>query len=249
MRGTGVVGGYWGSGDDEGVLMEEDEVDVEVRCHALTPDTSAHAAQASRRSGGGYGSGSDTQSEGGNTSSSGRSSGGSSVSLGTTTRDKLASRQSSRQSNLNNNNNTTTTTTTTTTSLGPQRRGKRRRTGISARERNLRRLESNERERMRMHSLNTAFQDLREVIPHVKMDRKLSKIETLTLAKHYIMALTNTVCEMRGDEKPYKFLDAYRNQEGKEGSGEEKDSEEEEEDEEEEEEEEAEVNNNVVMSE
>ncbi|MPC45391.1 Protein dimmed [Portunus trituberculatus] len=48
------------------------------------------------------------------------------------------------------------------------------------------------------------LKELREVIPHVKMDRRLSKIETLTLAKHYIMALTNTVCDMRGDEKPYK---------------------------------------------
>lgn len=49
------------------------------------------------------------------------------------------------------------------------------------RDRNSRRLESNERERMRMHSLNDAFQALREVIPHVSMERKLSKIETLTL--------------------------------------------------------------------
>lgn len=47
------------------------------------------------------------------------------------------------------------------------------------------------------------FQQLREVIPHVKMERKLSKIETLTLAKNYIMALTNTICEIRGEEKPY----------------------------------------------
>ena len=62
----------------------------------------------------------------------------------------------------------------------------------------MRRLESNERERMRMHSLNDAFQALREVIPHVRLERKLSKIETLTLAKNYIMALTNVVCEMRG---------------------------------------------------
>ncbi|KAG8231444.1 hypothetical protein J437_LFUL000161 [Ladona fulva] len=36
--------------------------------------------------------------------------------------------------------------------------GRRRKTGLSARERNLRRLESNERERMRMHSLNDAFE-------------------------------------------------------------------------------------------
>jgi class B basic helix-loop-helix protein 8 len=41
------------------------------------------------------------------------------------------------------------------------------------------------------------------VIPHVKMERKLSKIETLTLAKNYIMALTNVICDMRGEEKPY----------------------------------------------
>lgn len=100
---------------------------------------------------------------------------------------------------------------------------RRRKTCISARERNLRRLESNERERMRMHSLNDAFevkptflkshfllltktnplQQLREVIPHIKMERKLSKIETLTLAKNYIMALTNVICEMRGEEKHY----------------------------------------------
>lgn len=60
---------------------------------------------------------------------------------------------------------------------------------------------------MRMHSLNDAFEQLREVIPHVKMERKLSKIETLTLAKNYIMALTNVICEMRGEEKPYTFLD------------------------------------------
>lgn len=49
----------------------------------------------------------------------------------------------------------------------------------------------------------STFQQLREVIPHVKMERKLSKIETLTLAKNYIMALTNVICEMRGEEKPY----------------------------------------------
>lgn len=47
------------------------------------------------------------------------------------------------------------------------------------------------------------LQQLREVIPHIKMERKLSKIETLTLAKNYIMALTNVICEMRGEEKHY----------------------------------------------
>jgi len=57
-----------------------------------------------------------------------------------------------------------------------------------------------------MHSLNDAFQDLREVIPHVRRGRRLSKIETLTLAKNYIKALTNVVCEMRGERVPYEDL-------------------------------------------
>ncbi|XP_034831017.1 class A basic helix-loop-helix protein 15 [Maniola hyperantus] len=92
---------------------------------------------------------------------------------------------------------------TTSGSSGP---GRRRRCGISARERNLRRLESNERERMRMHSLNRAFEDLRRVIPHVKKDnRSLSKIETLTLAKNYVKALTNAICTMRGEVSRYQF--------------------------------------------
>lgn len=77
-------------------------------------------------------------------------------------------------------------------------RRKANQTGLNPRERNIRRLESNERERMRMHSLNDAFQALREVIPHVRLERKLSKIETLTLAKNYIVALTSHICDMRG---------------------------------------------------
>lgn len=104
-----------------------------------------------------------------------------------------------------------TSSTTDMTDDGEQRKMKspkksaKRRKGFNARERNLRRLESNERERQRMHSLNDAFGALREVIPHIKLDRKLSKIETLTLAKNYIKALTNVICEMRGEKTPYSF--------------------------------------------
>ncbi|KPJ08154.1 Class A basic helix-loop-helix protein 15 [Papilio machaon] len=72
----------------------------------------------------------------------------------------------------------------------------RRRRGYSARERNLRRLESNERERMRMHSLNL---------------RSLSKIETLTLAKNYVKALTNAICTIRGEGNHYLFTSADDN--------------------------------------
>lgn len=38
----------------------------------------------------------------------------------------------------------------------------------------------------------------------MKKERRLSKIETLTLAKNYIMALTNVICDMRGEESPYE---------------------------------------------
>ncbi|EDX05734.1 protein dimmed [Drosophila simulans] len=77
---------------------------------------------------------------------------------------------------------------------------RRRKGALNAKERNMRRLESNERERMRMHSLNDAFQSLREVIPHVEMERRLSKIETLTLAKNYIINLTHIILSKRNEE-------------------------------------------------
>lgn len=37
------------------------------------------------------------------------------------------------------------------------------------------------------------------MIPHIKKDRRLSKIETLTLAKNYITALTNVIVQIRSD--------------------------------------------------
>ncbi|XP_065707126.2 class A basic helix-loop-helix protein 15 [Patagioenas fasciata] len=72
----------------------------------------------------------------------------------------------------------------------------------SNRDRRLRRLESNERERQRMHKLNNAFQALREVIPHVRAENKLSKIETLTLAKNYIKSLTSIILSMSNGHFP-----------------------------------------------
>jgi class B basic helix-loop-helix protein 4/5 len=51
------------------------------------------------------------------------------------------------------------------------------------------RLSINARERRRMHDLNDALDDLRQVIPyaHSPSVRKLSKIATLLLAKNYIL--------------------------------------------------------------
>lgn len=58
-------------------------------------------------------------------------------------------------------------TTTTRTSRGRSTTNSRRRKGqLNAKERNLRRLESNERERMRMHSLNDAFQVCHNIVLH-----------------------------------------------------------------------------------
>lgn len=79
--------------------------------------------------------------------------------------------------------------------------------GTSGRERALRRLASNERERQRMHALNDAFDGLRDVIPLIDVTgaagRRPSKIETLTLAKNYIKSLTNVICEMRHEPARY----------------------------------------------
>lgn len=52
-----------------------------------------------------------------------------------------------------------------------------------------RRLAANARERRRMNSLNDAFDRLREVVPSLGNDRKLSKFETLQMAQTYINAL------------------------------------------------------------
>jgi hypothetical protein len=55
--------------------------------------------------------------------------------------------------------------------------------------RKKRRLAANARERRRMNSLNDAFDRLREVVPSLGNDRKLSKFETLQMAQTYIGAL------------------------------------------------------------
>jgi hypothetical protein len=63
------------------------------------------------------------------------------------------------------------------TSVSPTPGSARRRKGVlNAKERNLRRLESNERERMRMHSLNDAFQV-------IKLNFFLKKLKIINLRK------------------------------------------------------------------
>lgn len=52
-----------------------------------------------------------------------------------------------------------------------------------------RRVAANARERRRMNSLNDAFDRLRDTVPSLGNDRKLSKFETLQMAQTYISAL------------------------------------------------------------
>ncbi|NWS09534.1 NDF2 factor, partial [Mystacornis crossleyi] len=74
----------------------------------------------------------------------------------------------------------------------PKKRGPKKRKMTKARlERSkLRRQKANARERNRMHDLNAALDNLRKVVPCYSKTQKLSKIETLRLAKNYIWALS-----------------------------------------------------------
>ncbi|XP_078085348.1 neurogenic differentiation factor 1 [Mustelus asterias] len=74
----------------------------------------------------------------------------------------------------------------------PKRRGPKKKKMTKARlERfKMRRMKANARERNRMHGLNAALDSLRKVVPCYSKTQKLSKIETLRLAKNYIWALS-----------------------------------------------------------
>lgn len=67
-----------------------------------------------------------------------------------------------------------------------------------------RRNTANKKERRRTQSINNAFADLRDCIPNVPADTKLSKIKTLRLAASYIGHLM-TVLESDDGEEPQTF--------------------------------------------
>ncbi|CAN9500082.1 unnamed protein product [Ophioblennius macclurei] len=72
-------------------------------------------------------------------------------------------------------------------------------------QRGRRRMKANDRERHRMHNLNSALDALRSILPALPEDAKLTKIETLRFARNYIWALTET---LRMNEPPYGGGDA-----------------------------------------
>ena len=71
----------------------------------------------------------------------------------------------------------------------PKRRGPKKKKMTPARVVKLkqRRVKANTRERSRMHGLNVSLDLLRKVVPCYSTNQKLSKIETLRLAKNYIV--------------------------------------------------------------
>ncbi|EAA12716.2 AGAP007822-PA, partial [Anopheles gambiae str. PEST] len=68
-----------------------------------------------------------------------------------------------------------------------------------------RRLAANARERKRMNSLNVAFDRLREIVPSLGPDHKLSKFETLQMAQTYINALSDLL-ERGADATTYSLF-------------------------------------------
>ncbi|XP_061696906.1 neurogenic differentiation factor 1 isoform X2 [Syngnathoides biaculeatus] len=74
----------------------------------------------------------------------------------------------------------------------PKRRGPKKKKMTKARMQRfkVRRMKANARERNRMHGLNDALESLRKVVPCYSKTQKLSKIETLRLAKNYIWTLS-----------------------------------------------------------
>ena len=61
---------------------------------------------------------------------------------------------------------------------------------------------ANARERRRMNGLNDAFDRLREVVPNVNSEQKMSKIETLLVAQTYIKALAKLMDSIDENETP-----------------------------------------------
>ncbi|GIY50771.1 heart- and neural crest derivatives-expressed protein 2 [Caerostris darwini] len=63
-----------------------------------------------------------------------------------------------------------------------------------------RRVTANRKERRRTLSINNAFAELRDCIPNVPSDTKLSKIKTLKLATSYIVHLMDILAEKKSPE-------------------------------------------------
>lgn len=68
---------------------------------------------------------------------------------------------------------------------------------------------ANTRERKRMHTVNSAFDQLRELVPTYPSNRKLSKIDTLRLACTYIQDLVSILQTIHQENNLPPFPDGF----------------------------------------
>merc|ERR1712079_914715 len=92
---------------------------------------------------------------------------------------------------------TTTTGSDTVTPMASNRKSSRKRKSAVAQVQQ--RFAANMRERKRMQSINEAFEGLRQHIPTLPYEKRLSKVDTLRLTIGYINFLAEMV---ESDEKP-----------------------------------------------
>jgi hypothetical protein len=85
----------------------------------------------------------------------------------------------------------------------PKKRGPKKKKMTKARvvKLKVRRVKANTRERSRMHGLNDALEELRKHVPCYSKTQKLSKIETLRLARNYIQSLSGILKSGRRPDK------------------------------------------------
>ena len=127
-------------------------------------------------------------------------------SLNNTMNNSYESQHQEYQEDYHPQNQTSPPSQTPTPGGGKQRKGK------GGRKKNLypptqqvmkhRRNMANARERRRMNGLNDAFDRLREVVPNVNSEQKMSKIETLLVAQTYIKALAKLMDSINDEEQP-----------------------------------------------
>lgn len=91
------------------------------------------------------------------------------------------------------------TSVASSSSSSTHRQQQQQQVPLSPRSREYLRLRVNARERQRMHDMNVALDALRRAMPYAQGPavKKLSKMNTLLLARNYILLLTRTLDELR----------------------------------------------------
>lgn len=111
--------------------------------------------------------------------------------------ENIVNNSGGKSSNHGNKQNATKATKTEPEKKVPKKRGpkKKKMTEERIQKLKLRRVKANARERGRMHGLNEALDDLRKYVPCQSKTQKLSKIETLRLARNYINTLSEILAK------------------------------------------------------